>query len=220
MKSGTLEIRMERHLFPKAGLIEVICGPMFSGKTEELIRRLRRAKIARQRVVVFKPRIDNRYDEVQIVSHSSQRIPSIPVEDPSAMEHCLKHLDSSVDVVGVDEAQFFDDSLIAFVDNLANSGVRVVVAGLDQDYLGRPFGVMPSLLAIADIVTKAYAVCVVCGSPASKSQRIVDDKSGQSSIEQVLVGADSIYEARCRRCHRGEVDKPAAQKVELNNNAP
>jgi thymidine kinase len=211
---------MERHLYPKAGLLEVICGPMFSGKTEELIRRLRRAKIARQRVVVFKPRIDNRYDEVQIVSHSSQRIPSIPVEDAAAMDHCLKHLDSSVDVVGVDEAQFFDATLVDFVDKLANEGVRVVVAGLDQDYLGRPFGVMPNLLAIADVVTKQYAVCVVCGSPASKSQRIVSEKNEQVSQEQVLVGADSVYEARCRRCHRDEVDKASAHKVDYNLNVP
>ena len=205
---------MERHLYPRAGLIEVICGPMFSGKTEELIRRLRRAKIAKQRVVVFKPRIDNRYDEVQIVSHSSQRIPSIPVEDPSAMDHCLKHLDSKVDVVGVDEAQFFDASLIDLVERLANSGVRVVIAGLDQDYLGRPFGVMPNLLAIADVVTKQYAVCVICGSPASKSQRIAEESKGQVSNAQVLVGAEKLYEARCRRCHVGEVDRPALRHDE------
>jgi thymidine kinase len=207
---------MERHLYPKAGLIEVICGPMFSGKTEELIRRLRRAKIARQRVVVFKPRIDNRYDEVQIVSHSSQKIPSIPVEDPSAMEHCLEHLDAPVDVVGVDEAQFFDASLLPFVENLANNGVRVVIAGLDQDYLGQPFGAMPNLLAIADVVTKQYAVCVVCGSPASKSQRITDAKMGQISDKQVLVGADQLYEARCRRCHRSEGDAPAVHKADFH----
>lgn len=207
---------MERHLYPKAGLIEVICGPMFSGKTEELIRRLRRAKIARQRVVVFKPRIDNRYDEVQIVSHSSQKIPSIPVEDTAAMAHCLTQLDSSVDVVGVDEAQFFDSSLLDFIDGLANNGTRVVVAGLDQDYLGRPFGVMPNLLAIADVVTKQYAVCVVCGCPASKSQRVVSDRGGVVSDEQVLVGAEQVYEARCRRCHKHEIDRPATQRVDFH----
>lgn len=208
---------MERHLYPRAGLIEVICGPMFSGKTEELIRRLRRAKIAKQRVVVFKPRIDNRYDEIQIVSHSSQKISSIPVEDPSAMEHCLEHLDSPVDVVGVDEAQFFDESLIPFVEGLANSGTRVVIAGLDQDYLGRPFGAMPNLLAIADVVTKQYAVCVVCGAPASKSQRIADERVGGVSDEQVLVGAEQLYEARCRRCHLGEVDRPAGVQQEAQS---
>jgi thymidine kinase len=207
---------MERHLFTKAGLIEVICGPMFSGKTEELIRRLRRAKIARQRVVVFKPRIDNRYDEVQIVSHSSQKIPSIPVEDTSAMQHCLTQLDSPVDVVGVDEAQFFDASLLEFVDDLANKGTRVVIAGLDQDYLGRPFGAMPNLLAIADVVTKQYAVCVMCGSPASKSQRVATEKAGEVSDRQVLVGAEQLYEARCRRCHRHEIDKPVTHRVDLN----
>jgi thymidine kinase len=205
---------MERHLYPRAGLIEVICGPMFSGKTEELIRRLRRAKIARQRVVVFKPRIDNRYDEVLIVSHSSQKIPSIPVEDSTAMDHCLRHLDSPVDVVGVDEAQFFDASLIPFVERLANSGTRVVIAGLDQDYLGRPFGAMPNLLAVADVVTKQYAVCVACGAPASKSQRIADEDKSRTLDQQVLVGAEQLYEARCRRCHLSEVDRPAASRFE------
>lgn len=201
---------MERHLYPRAGLIEVICGPMFSGKTEELIRRLKRAKIAKQRVVVFKPRIDNRYDEVQIVSHSSQKIPSIPVEDTESMQHCLKQLGGQVDVVGVDEAQFFDDSLLPFIENLANSGVRVVVAGLDQDYLGRPFGVMPHLLAIADVVTKQYAVCMVCSAPASKTQRIADDQTADVPTQQVLVGADKLYEARCRRCHVSDIDKSAS----------
>lgn len=200
---------MEHYRHSPAGLIEAICGPMFSGKTEELIRRLRRAKIARQRVIVFKPRIDTRYDDVQIVSHSMQKIPSVPVEDPMAMEHCLKQLAAPVDVVGIDEVQFFDDSLVSFVDNLANTGVRVVVAGLDQDYMGKPFGPMPQLLAIADLVTKQYAVCVKCGAPASKSQRIARDRMGQRS-EQILVGAAKDYEARCRRCHVPFVDEPAS----------
>ncbi len=189
---------MERLRQLNTGLIEVICGPMFSGKTEELIRRLRRAKIAKKRVIVFKPRIDNRFDEVQIVSHSAQKIPSIPVEDVDSIKHCLEQLDGPADLVGIDEAQFFDKSLVPFVDDLANNGVRVVMSGLDQDSDSKPFGLMPELLAIADIVTKQYAVCVVCGAAASKSFRL------KRQGEQVLVGAGESYEARCRHCyHQG-----------------
>lgn len=180
------------------GIIEVICGPMFSGKTEELIRRLRRAKIAKKRVIVFKPLIDKRFDEVQIVSHSAQKIPSVPVEDVEAIKHCLEHLDSAADLIGIDEAQFFDHSLVPFVEGLANSGIRVVLSGLDQDSCGKPFGPMPELLAVADIVTKQYAVCVVCGAFASKSFRLKPEPS------QVFVGASESYEARCRTCyHQG-----------------
>ncbi|MES2503624.1 MAG: thymidine kinase [Myxococcota bacterium] len=180
------------------GIIEVICGPMFSGKTEELIRRLRRAKIAKQRVVVFKPSIDKRFDEVQIVSHSAQKIPSIPVEDVESIQHCLDQLDAPPDLVGIDEAQFFDASLVNFVEGLADSGVRVILSGLDQDSTGKPFGPMPELLAVAEIVTKQYAVCVVCGAFASKSFRL------KSEATQVLVGASDSYEARCRACyHQG-----------------
>jgi thymidine kinase len=213
------EYEMERYRHPKTGMVEVICGPMFSGKTEELIRRLRRAKIARQRVVVFKPRVDNRYDEVQIVSHSAQRIPSIPVEDPLAMEHCLKQLSFPVDVVGIDEAQFFDSTLVSFVEDLADRGVRVVVAGLDQDYQGQPFGPMPNLLAISDVVTKQYAICVVCTAPASRTQRIFANGNVPGN-EQVLVGALEAYEARCRGCHVPEVDKPASQYLEADAFTP
>jgi len=182
------------------GVIEVICGPMFSGKTEELIRRLRRAQIAKQRVIVFKPQIDTRFDDVQIVSHSAQKIASIPVEDADAMQHCLDHLDSPVDLVGIDEAQFFDESLIPFVEGLANSGIRVVMSGLDQDSSGKPFGPMPHLLAIADIVTKQYAVCMICGSAATKSYRLP-----RQTEEQIFVGASESYEARCRHCHQRDV---------------
>src|SRR3989338_3269445 len=124
---------MERMRQLNTGIIEVICGPMFSGKTEELIRRLRRAKIAKQRIVIFKPQIDTRFDEVQIVSHSAQKIASIPVEDTHAMRHCLEQLDSPVDLIGIDEAQFFDEALVPFVEGLANSGIRVILSGLDQD---------------------------------------------------------------------------------------
>jgi thymidine kinase len=198
---------MEPFRLMKMGMIEMICGPMFSGKTEELIRRLRRAKIARQRVVVFKPSLDNRYDEIQIVSHSAQRISSIPVEDPDMMEHCLMQLNVPVDVIGIDEAQFFDSSLISVVEKWANTGIRVVLAGLDQDYLGHPFGPIPHLLAIADMVTKQYAVCVLCGAPATKSQRVLASHQTTQSGEKILVGAHDSYEARCRGCHVCGIDK-------------
>lgn len=189
---------MERMRQLNTGVIEVICGPMFSGKTEELIRRLRRAKIAKQRIVIFKPQIDTRFDEVQIVSHSAQKIASIPVEDTHAMRHCLEQLDSPVDLVGIDEAQFFDESLVPFVEHLANSGIRVILSGLDQDSFGKPFGPMPNLLAIADIVTKQYAVCMICGAAATKSYRLPSKEVNQ----QVLVGATESYEARCRHCYQ------------------
>lgn len=182
------------------GVIEIICGPMFSGKTEELIRRLRRAQIGRQRVVIFKPQIDTRFDDVQIVSHSAQKIASIPVEDAQGMKHCLEQLGSPVDLVGIDEAQFFDESLIPFVEELANSGIRVVMSGLDQDSSGKPFGPMPHLLAIADIVTKQYAVCMICGAAATKSYRLP-----KQTDDQILVGASESYEARCRHCHQRDV---------------
>ncbi len=188
---------MERLRQLNTGVIEVICGPMFSGKTEELIRRLRRAKIAKQRIVVFKPQIDTRFDEVQIVSHSAQKIASIPVEDTPAMKHCLDQLDAPADLVGIDEAQFFDHSLVEFVEGLANSGIRVIMSGLDQDSKGQPFGPMPHLLAIADIVTKQYAVCVLCGAAATKTYRLPEQTDAQ-----VFVGASESYEARCRYCHQ------------------
>ncbi len=199
---------MEVYPRGKAGLIEVICGPMFSGKTEELIRRLRRAKIARQRAIVFKPQIDKRYDEVLIVSHTAQKIPSIPVADTAAMKRHLTDIHHQVDVVGIDEAQFFDNGLIQLVDDLANRGLRVVVAGLDQDYLGNPFGPIPHLLAIADLVSKQYAICLVCGAPAGKTQRVKGRLRGESTHAQVQVGAIETYEARCRLCHVQDVAEP------------
>ncbi|MBH1989350.1 MAG: thymidine kinase [Myxococcaceae bacterium] len=181
------------------GVIEVICGPMFSGKTEELIRRLRRAEIAKQRILVFKPKIDIRFDEIQIVSHSAQKIPSIPIETPDDMVQYLEQLQSPIDLIGIDEAQFFDHSLIPLVEQFANSGIRVILSGLDQDSDGCPFGPMPNLLAIADLVTKQCAVCVVCGASATKSFRLKD-----RSTSQVFVGANDSYEARCRCCyHKG-----------------
>ncbi len=173
------------------GWIEVICGSMFSGKSEELIRRLRRAKIAKQKVQVFKPKIDDRYSQSHIVSHNDQRIESEPVG--SAWE-ILERLHPDTQVVGIDEAQFLGMELVDVCDRLANEGRRVIVAGLDQDYRGEPFEPIPQLLAIAEDITKTLAVCMVCGRPANKSQRLVESR------ERVLVGAEGAYEPRCRNC--------------------
>ncbi|MBR3568545.1 MAG: thymidine kinase [Salinivirgaceae bacterium] len=172
------------------GRIEVICGSMFSGKTEELIRRLRRAKFARQSVEIFKPAVDVRYSAVDVVSHDDNSIPSTPVE--SAQNILL--LASNVQVVGIDEAQFFDDGLVDVCNQLANSGVRVIVAGLDMDYLGKPFGPMPKLMAIADDVLKVHAVCVRCGALAQFSHRLA------KTDKLVLLGETDSYEPLCRRC--------------------
>lgn len=172
------------------GWIEVICGSMFSGKTEELIRRLNRAKIARQKVQIFKPAMDKRYHDENIVSHNHNSIPSIPVS--SASEIAL--LAGNSEVVGLDEAQFFDESVVKVCDELANAGKRVIIAGLDMDYLGKPFGCMPQLIAVAEYVTKVHAICMVCGEIASHSYRL------SSSNERVLLGETDLYEARCRRC--------------------
>ena len=171
------------------GQIEVICGPMFSGKTEELIRRLKRAVIARRKVQVFKPRVDSRYDPEAVVSHSQQKMLSTVVEKA---QDILKMLAQDVEVVGIDEVQFLGPDVVPVVKNLADRGLRVVVAGLDQDYRGVPFDPMPQLLAEAEYVTKELAICVVCGAPASRSQRII------ASEDRVHVGSDESYEARCR----------------------
>jgi thymidine kinase len=176
---------------PNHGWIEVITGSMFSGKSEELIRRLRRAQIARLKVQIFKPAIDNRYAEDHIISHSEMRIPSESLDSSRAL---LARVDADTDVVGIDEGQFFDSELPAVCNTLANQGKRVIVAGLDQDYLGKPFEPMPQLLAIAEYITKTLAICMVCGAPANHTQRLV------ASSERVLVGAQGTYEARCRQC--------------------
>lgn len=186
---------------PHLGCIEVICGPMFSGKTEEIIRRLRRAMIARQRVIVYKPAIDNRFDETAVVSHSHHRIESVPVKNA---RHLADHLATlrQATVVGIDEGQFFDNELVSIVESTAHRGIRLIVAGLDQDYLGKPFGPMPSLLAIADKITKQTAVCVMCGASATKTQRVSQGTiSDPDSESQILVGAQDSYEARCRGCY-------------------
>lgn len=173
------------------GWIEVICGPMFSGKSEELIRRIRRAEIARQRVEVFKPVIDDRYATDEIVSHSAMRIQARRLPHARAI---LEEIEPRTQVVGIDEAQFFDDELIGVVEALANGGKRVIVAGLDQDYMGRPFDPMPQLLALAEEITKTLAICVRCGNPAIRTQRLVP------SEERIVVGGERAYEARCRLC--------------------
>jgi thymidine kinase len=175
---------------PRTGWIEVICGSMFSGKTEELIRRLNRAKIARQRIQIFKPALDKRYHDENIVSHNDNSIRSIPVQ----LSTEITVLAENCEVVGLDEAQFFDESIVAVCDDLANSGKRVIVAGLDMDYMGKPFGCMPQLMAIAEFVTKVHAICMVCGEVASHSYRL------SPSNERVLLGETDLYEARCRRC--------------------
>jgi len=174
----------------KTGWIEVIAGCMFSGKTEELIRRIRRAQIARQSVAIFKPRLDDRYSPDHIVSHSEARIPSQVVGSPAE----ILRLAAQAQVVGIDEGQFFDMGLVEVAEELANLGKRVIIAGLDQDFRGKPFEPMPQLLAVAEYITKTLAICVVCGNPADRTQRI------SAASERVLVGARDTYEARCRRC--------------------
>ena len=173
------------------GWIEVICGSMFSGKSEELIRRLRRAQIARQRVQIFKPKLDSRFSEDHIVSHSEMKIRSQLV---SQAREILDLLDGRTQVIGIDEGQFFDMDLAYVCNNLADSGKRVIVAGLDQDFRGKPFDPMPQLLSIAEYITKTLAICVRCGAPANRTQRLVENS------DRMLVGATDAYEARCRLC--------------------
>ena len=180
------------HAVPKeTGWIEVITGCMFSGKTEELIRRLRRAKIAKQKVVIFKPNIDTRYSNNSIVSHSEQSLPSILVKDVKE----ILELVEDAQVIGIDEAQFFSIDIIEVCNKLADDGKRVIVAGLDMDYKAIPFEPMPQLLSIAEYITKSLAICVECGNPADRTQRKT------ASSERVVVGAADVYEARCRKCH-------------------
>ena len=179
------------------GWIEVICGSMFSGKSEELIRRLRRAQIARQRVQIFKPGMDDRYSEDHIVSHSEMKIKSQLV---SHAREILDLLDGGTRVIGIDEGQFFDMDLVDVCNKLADAGKRVIVAGLDQDFRGKPFDPMPQLLAVAEYITKTLAICVQCGAPANRTQRLV------KSSDRFLVGAVDLYEARCRFCFEAPPD--------------
>jgi thymidine kinase len=180
------------------GWIEVVCGPMFSGKSEELIRRLRRAEIARQRVQIFKPGIDNRYSDDHIVSHSDLKIRSVSVRNTAEIEG---QLDIRTEVIGIDEAQFLGTELVDLVVRLADMGKRIIIAGLDTDYLGRPFHPIPELLAVADEITKTLAICMECGNPAKHTQRLV------ASEDLIVVGTSGMYEARCRRCFEPNLAK-------------
>jgi thymidine kinase len=199
------------------GWIEVICGPMFSGKSEELIRRLRRATIARKRVQVFKPAIDTRYSDTEIVSHGDLRMKSEVLDQPGDM---LRLIDWRTEVVGVDEANFMGPALIDIAGTLADSGKQVIVAGLDTDYMGRPFAPVPELLALAESITKTLAICVRCGNPAKHTQRLVE------SDDLIVVGASGMYEARCRRCFepgipkQDELDFVKARRLEPNPKSP
>lgn len=198
---GDVDTRMQRAM-KEIGWIEVICGPMFSGKTEELIRRVNRARLARQHVQIFKPCIDDRYHSRQIVSHNRQTLESIPVESAADIPPLL---DEGVQVVAVDEVQFFGADLVEICERIADRGVRVLVAGLDRDYRGAPFDPMPQLLSVAEYVTKQLAICMACGLPAGRSQRL---GAGTGRIE---VGAAEAYEARCRGCFQVE-DAPVDEE--------
>lgn len=180
------------------GWIEVICGSMFSGKTEELIRRLRRAQIAKQKVQVFKPVIDDRYGMQRITSHNGLYVDALPVKDASAI---LDLVEPDTTVVAVDEVQFFDWEISRVCEELAGRGLRVIVAGLDMDFRAEPFGPMPVLMAEAEEVTKLQAICVSCGRPASRTQRLIDGQPASYDDPVILVGASEVYEARCRHCH-------------------
>ena len=194
----------------RPGRIEVVCGSMFSGKTEELIRRLRRAQFAKQKVEIFKPSIDTRYSDEEVVSHDHNTISSTPIESSAS----ILLLSSDIDVVGIDEAQFFDDGLVDVCNQLANRGVRVIVAGLDMDFKGIPFGPMPALCAIADDVTKVHAICVKCGSLAYVSHRTVD------SDRRVLLGETMEYEPLCRECYKKALQAEQQQPIHLLYNNP
>lgn len=184
--------------YSEASWLEVIVGCMFSGKSEELIRRVKRAIIAKQKVIVFKPAIDNRYDETKVVAHNGSAVHCIPVDDA---EQILTHVNDACDVVAIDEVQFFSDDIIDICKSLVEQGKRVIAAGLDQDFRGEPFGPVPQLLALADEVTKLNAICVVCGRPASRTQRIINGEPASYNDPIILIGATEHYEARCNRCH-------------------
>lgn len=184
------------------GWVEVICGSMFSGKSEELIRRVRRAQFAKQNIAVFKPKIDNRYSDEAVVSHNGTSFIARPIAHSTEI---FQHIDPEIDLIAIDEVQFFDEEVVKVIQHLADSGHRVVVAGLDQDFRGEPFTVMPALMAIAELVTKLQAVCAVCGSPASRTQRLINGEPASYDDPIILVGASEAYEPRCR--HHHEVPK-------------
>lgn len=184
------------------GWVEIICGSMFSGKSEELIRRVRRSQFAKQKIVAFKPKIDNRYANEAVVSHDGSSFEAIAISHSSEI---FQHVTADIDVVAIDEVQFLDDDVVKVIQHLADSGHRVIAAGLDQDFRGVPFGIMPDLMAIAELVTKLQAVCAVCGSPASRTQRLINGEPASFDDPVILVGAAEAYEPRCR--HHHEVKK-------------
>jgi thymidine kinase len=195
----------------QSGWLEVICGSMFSGKSEELIRRVRRTRYGKLNAQVFKPVIDNRYSEAEVVSHNGISVIATPVV---CAEDILRKVTSAVDVVAIDEVQFFDEGIVPVVEKLADEGLRVIAAGLDRDFRGEPFGAMPKLMALAETVTKLQAICVICGSPASRTQRLIDGQPASYDEPTIMVGASESYEARCRHCH--EVPgKPEALEIEM-----
>ncbi len=190
----------------REGWIEVICGCMFAGKTEELIRRINVLSFAKKKIIIFKPKIDDRYSSTQIVSHAGRSIDCITIDKANEMLDYLKK-EEDVDVVAIDEVQFFDEDVVAICDYLADQGKRVMVAGLDKDFRGEPFGVMPELLTRAEFVTKLTAVCAKCGAPATRTQRLINNEPASFHDPIVLVGATEHYEPRCRHCHK-VLDKP------------
>ncbi|MBE3583220.1 MAG: thymidine kinase [Limnochordaceae bacterium] len=204
---------MEAAEVPTAGRVELIMGSMFSGKSEELIRRVKRARIARQRVQVFKPALDQRYSLGDVVSHDGDRIEAVPVSDAAEI---LQWLEPATEVVAIDEVQFFGPEIVPICQALADQGRRVIVAGLDTDFRGQPFGSVPVLACVAEEVTKLNAICVCCGQPASRTQRLINGRPASFHDPVILVGASEIYQARCRRCHEvlDAPPNPWAGKVE------
>lgn len=186
------------YVMKQSGWIEVICGSMFSGKSEELIRRVRRCHFAKQNVAVFKPQIDDRYSKEEVVSHNGNSVIAKPI---AKAEEIFEYVTEELDVIAIDEAQFFDMNIVEIAQSLANAGFRVILAGLDQDFRGEPFGPMPALLSIAEQITKLQAVCSVCGSPASRTQRLINGKAASYYDPVILVGARESYEPRCRHHH-------------------
>ncbi|MBM7095567.1 MULTISPECIES: thymidine kinase [Alteribacter] len=186
------------NLTRREGWLEVVCGSMFSGKSEELIRRVRRASFGKLKVQVFKPALDNRYSEEEVVSHNGTKVTALPIKRSTDM---LDRLENGTQVVAIDEVQFFDEDVLDVVQTLADEGIRVICAGLDQDFRGEPFGCMPQLMAVAETVTKLQAICLSCGSPASRTQRLINGKPASYDDPIILVGASESYEPRCRHCH-------------------
>lgn len=186
------------NLTRREGWLEVVCGSMFSGKSEELIRRVRRASYGRQKIQVFKPKMDNRYAEKEVVSHNGTTVYAVPIQQSAEI---IDLLETGTQVVAIDEVQFMDEEVVNIVQQLADEGIRVIVAGLDQDFRGEPFAPVPTLMTLAETVTKLQAICLSCGSPASRTQRLIDGRPASYDDPIILVGASESYEPRCRHCH-------------------